>query len=66
MLTVAMLAIEILSQFDKSTLKDFKPSCMSHGKGSVKENLTSVEYIRLTVSETVLKNEPSDGYKETI
>ena len=34
-LTGATLEIEILSQCGESTLRDFKPSSMNHGKGSV-------------------------------
>ena len=48
-LTGVTLEMEILSQCGKSTLKDFKPSPMNHGKRSV----VPVEYNRLTVSETV-------------
>ena len=33
-LTGAMLELEILSQSGESTLQDFKPSPMNHGKGS--------------------------------
>ena len=33
-LTGATLEMEILSQCGESTLKDFKPSSMNHGKGS--------------------------------
>ena len=34
-LTGATFRIEILSQCGESTLKDFKPSSMNYGKGSV-------------------------------
>ena len=37
-LTGATLEMEILSQCGESTMKDFKPSPMNHGKGSVFEN----------------------------
>ena len=50
----------------ESTLKDFKPSPMNHGKGSVVEQLVPVEYNRLTVSETVSIDEPADGYMEIL
>ena len=43
-------------------MKDFKPSLMNHGKGSVSGQLTPVEYNRLTVSETVSIDEPTGGY----
>ena len=52
-LTGATLEMEILSQCGESTLKDFKPSPLNHGKGSVLGQLVPVEYNRLTVSETV-------------
>ena len=58
--------MEILSQCGESTLKDFKPSPMNHGKGSVVGQLVPVEYNRLTVSETVLIDEPADGYMEML
>ena len=61
-LTGATLEMEILSQFGESTMKDFKPSTMNHGKGSVAGQLVPVEYNRLTVSETVSKDEPASGY----
>ena len=63
-LTGATLEMEILSQCGESTLKDFKPSSMSHGKGSVVGQLVPVEYNRLTVSETVSIDEPAGGYME--
>ena len=59
-LTGAKLEMEILSQYGQSTLKDFKPSPMNHGEGSV------VEYNRLTVSETVSVDEPAGGYMEML
>ena len=45
-LTGATLEMEILSQCGESTLKDFKPSPMNHGKGSVVGQLFPVEYNR--------------------
>ena len=48
-LTGATLEMEILSQCGESTVKDFKPSSMNHGKGSVAGQLVPVEYNRLTV-----------------
>ena len=50
-LTGAALEMEILSQCGESTMKDFKPSPMNHGKGSVVEQLVPVEYNRLTATE---------------
>ena len=58
--------MEILSPCGESTLKDFKPSPMNHGKGSVVGQLVPVEYNRLTVSETVLIDEPADGNMEML
>ena len=52
-LTGAKLEMEIFSQCGESTMKDFKPSPMDHGKGSVVGQLVPVEYNRLTLSETV-------------
>ena len=43
-LTGATLEIEIISQCGESTMKDFKPSPMNHGKGSVAGQLVPVEY----------------------
>ena len=43
-LTGATLEMEILSQCGESTMKDFKPSLMNHGKGSVVGQLVPVEY----------------------
>ena len=63
-LTAATLEMEILSQCGESTLKDFKPSPMNHGKKSVVGQLVPVEYIRPTVSETVSIDEPAGGYME--
>ena len=42
-LTVATLEMEVLSQYGESTMKDFKPSPMNHGKGSVVGQLVPVE-----------------------
>ena len=42
-LTGATLEMEILSQCGESTMKDFKPSPMNHGKGSVAGQLVPVE-----------------------
>ena len=63
-LTGPTLEIEILSQCGKSTIKDFKPSPMNHGKGSVVGQLVPVEYNRLTRSETVSIDEIAGGYME--
>ena len=60
-LTGAALEMEILSQCGESTMKDFKPSPMKHGKGSVVRQLVAVEYNRLTLSETVSIDEPAGG-----
>ena len=65
-LTGATLEMEILSQCGESTMKDFKPSPMNHGKGSVAGKLVPVEYNRLTVSETVSIDEPAGGYMEML
>ena len=65
-LTRATLEMEILSQCGESTMKDFKPSPMKHGKGSVAGQLVPVEYNRLTVSETVSIDEPTGGYMELL
>ena len=65
-LTGATLEIEILSQCGESKMRDFKPSPMNHGKGSVAGQLTPVEYNRLTVSETVSIDEPTGGYMELL
>ena len=62
----ATLEMEILSQCGESTMKDFKPSPMNHGKGSVVEQLVPVEYNRLTVSETVSIDEPACGYMKML
>ena len=43
-LTGTTLEMEILSQCGESTMKDFKPSPMNHGKGSVVGQLVPVEY----------------------
>ena len=60
----ATLEMEILSQCGKSTLRDLRPSCMNHGKGSVVGQPNPVEYNRLTVSETVSVDQPAGGYME--
>ena len=65
-LTGATLEMEILSQCGESTMKDFKPSPMNHGKGSVAGQLVPVEYNRLTVSEAVSIDEPAGGYMEML
>ena len=65
-LTGATLEMEILSQCGESTMKDFKPSPMNHGKGSVAGQLVPVEYNRLTMSETVSIDEPTGGYMEML
>ena len=65
-LTGATLEMEILSQCGESTMKDFKPSPMNHGKGSVVGQLVPVEHNRLTVSETVSIDEPAGGYMEML
>ena len=65
-LTGAALEMEILSQCGESTMKDFKPSPMNHGKGNVTGQLVPVEYNRLTVSETVSIDEPAGGYMEML
>ena len=65
-LTGATLEMEILSQGGESTFKDFKPSPMKYGKGSVVGQLVPVKYNRLTVSETVSIDEPADGYMEML
>ena len=44
-LTGATLEMEILSQCGESTMIDFRPSPMNHGKGSVAGQLVPVEYI---------------------
>ena len=56
--------MEVLSQCGQSTLRDFRPSCMNRGKGSVIGQLIPVEHNRLTVSETCLIDEPAGGYME--
>ena len=43
-LTAAILEMEILSICGESTLRDFRPSCMNHSKGSVIEQRTPVDY----------------------
>ena len=60
----ATLEMEILSQCGESALKDFKPSPMNHGKGSVVGKIALVEYNRLTVLETVSIDLPAGGYME--
>ena len=63
-LTGTMLEMEILSQCGESTLRDFKPSSMNHGKGSLIVQLTPIELNRLTVLETVSIDEPAGGHME--
>ena len=65
-LTGATLEMEILSQCRESTMKDFKPSPMNHGKGNVAGQLVPVEYNRLTVWEAVSIDEPAGGYMELL
>ena len=65
-LTGATLEMEKLSQCGESTMKDFRPSPMNHGKGSVVGQLVPVEYNRLTVSETVSVDELASGYMEML
>ena len=65
-LTGATLEIEILSQCGESTMKDFKPSPMNHGKGSVVGQLIPEEYNRLTLSETVSIDKLTGGYMEML
>ena len=65
-LTGATLEKEILSQCGESTMEEFKPSPMNHGKGSVVGQLVPVEYNRLTVSDTVSIDEPAGGYMEML
>ena len=64
--TGVTLEMEILSQCGESTMRDFKPSPMNHGKGNVAGQLVPVEYNRLTVSETVSIDEPAGGYMEML
>ena len=47
-------------------MKDFKPSPMNHGKGSVAGQLVPVEHNRLTMSETVSIDEPAGGYMDML
>ena len=65
-LTGATLEMEILSQCGESTMKDFKPSPMNHGKGSVVGQLIPVEYNRLTLTKTLSVDEPAGGYMEML
>ena len=65
-LTGATLEMEIISHYGESTMKDFKPSPMNHGKGSVAGQLVPVEYNRLTVSETLSIGEPTSWYMEML
>ena len=58
--------MKILSECGESTMKDFKPSPMNHGKGGVSGQLVPVEYNRLTVSETVSIDEPAGVYMEML
>ena len=64
--TGATLETEIISQCGKSTMEDFKPSPMNHGKGRVTGQLVPVEYNRLTVSDTVSIDERAGGYMEML
>ena len=65
-LSGATLEMEILSQCGESTMKDFKPSPMNHGKGSVVGQLIPVEYNRLTLTKTLSVDEPAGGYMEML
>ena len=65
-LTGAKLEMDILSQCGESTLKNFKPSPMNHGKVSVVGQLVPMENYRLTVSEIVSLDEPAGGYMEML
>ena len=65
-LTGATLELEIFSQCGESTVKDFKPSPMNHGKRSVVRQLVPVEYNRLKVSDTVSIDEPANGFMEML
>ena len=47
-------------------MKDFKPSPMNHGEGSVVGQLVPVEYNRLMLSETLSVDEPAGGYMEIL
>ena len=57
-LTGATLEMKILSQKEESTMKDFKPSPMNHGKGSVVEQLVPAETLSI--------DEPAGGYMEML
>ena len=63
-LTGATLAMETLRQCGQSTQRDFRSSCMNHGKGSVLGQLIPVEHNLLTVSETFSIDGPAGGYME--
>ena len=65
-LTGATLELEMLSQCGQSTLQDFRPFCMNHGKGSVVGQLIPLEHNRLTVSETVSTDDPAGRYMEMV
>ena len=65
-LTGATLEMEILSQCGESTMRDFKPSPINHGKGNVAGQLEPVKYNRLTVSDAVTIDEPAGGYMEML
>ena len=65
-LTGATLEMAILSQCGESTLQDFKPSPMNHGKRNVVGQLVPAEDNRLTVSETLSIDEPDGGYMEML
>ena len=65
-LTGATLETKILSRSGESTMKEFKPSPMNHGKRIVVGQLVPVEYNRLTESEIVSIVEPASGYLEML
>ena len=65
-LTGATLEMEIVSLCGECVMKDFKPSPMNHGKGSVVGQLVRREHNRLTLSETVSIDEPAFGYMEML
>ena len=58
--------MEILSQSGESTIREFRPSCMNHGKGSAVGQLIPVEHNRLKMSETVSIDEFAGGYMEMV
>ena len=63
-LSGATLEMVILSQCGESTLGDFKPPFMNHGKASVIGKLTPVKHNRLKISDTVSIDERAGGYME--